>query len=215
MADNIQIQVGNGPNMVSDDVGGGVQLPYTKLDVGAHGVSSRVYSRGLPGRVPVRLTRDWARAVVTVPVTPNYPYSSGTSIVGGVITFANIFSAPNQFGTIESITYSANPGAPPYLFPHFFFFSGPLAYPYYDTQSLGSGNTAFQGADRLKYLGDYTFSYNPVNGTDFISTVGVSLSIPVTSSDKNLYCLIQAGYSCTWGTTPAPSVTASIVVRRD
>ncbi|GAC1697673.1 MAG: hypothetical protein NVS9B9_20180 [Ktedonobacteraceae bacterium] len=183
MADNITVAIGTGPVIATEDVGTGLEIGVTKLDVGAHGLSSRVVERGIAHTLPVLENRRWVLSRVSLSLSSGY-YGYNTQ-VGPLLVLPNVFPATGGYGSIEQVTFATDNSATAVIF---YFFSAPLTGTYNDriTPTLST-------ADRSNYVGDCNvgnpayLGYNAAFCELIRSTL--SSSIPVSSQDSNLYVL--------------------------
>lgn len=188
MADNVVVYTGSGAVVSTEDIVNGIELGVTKLDVGAHDVSSRVVERGITHALPVTENRRWVRVPVNVPLTQgNYYYGSS---MGGLLTLPNVFArSTGGYGTVEQITGFSNSPNASYFYARFF--DSPPVATITDQQT-----PVFTATDQKKVTGQLRFPNAPsFGGMFYLSLIPAEenfVSLPVRSSDTNLYLMLVA-----------------------
>ena len=188
MADNTTLNAGTGGDVIASDDIGGVKHQRVKVEFGADGSATDVSAANpLPSAVYSRTSK-----VAVTPTVTAAAYTAG-NVVGGIMTFANVFDSANA-GMLQAIRVRAKSvqtaGLKLYLFP-----SSPAG------TLTDKTAPALSSADVFNAIGPFALgSADSGLGTETTWALE-GIGAAIVGASANLYGVLVTTGTPTWGST--------------
>lgn len=193
MADNTTLNAGTGGDVIATDDIAGVKVQRVKVTFGADGsMTDASAANPLPASVYSRTSK-----VVVAPTVTAAAYTAG-NVVGGLMTFANVFDSANS-GMLQSIRVRSKSVQTTPL--KLYLFAASPTGTYTDKTA-----PAASAADALAIIGPFPLtSADSGLGTE-TTWVLDAIGAAIVGASANLYGVLVATGSPTWASTSDISV---------